>query len=97
MRIVGTGYTGQFGVDIVGVIVSGIEVATDTLQVQLLLVVLIIEVRCHTIVGDTLREEVLMALLAGGVGDVGHGMLQLRLGVPLKIGTVFCQVGPNIF
>ena len=82
--------------DIVGVVVPCVEVAADALQIQLLLVVLIVEVRCHAIVGNALREEVLMALLTGGIGDVGHGIFQFRFRVPLEVGTVFRQVGPHI-
>ena len=41
---------------IVRVVVSGIEVTAYALEVELLLVLLVVEVRRHTVVGNTLRE-----------------------------------------
>ena len=43
---------------------SCVQVAAHTLQVQLLLVLLVVEVRCHGIVRDIFREKVGVAALA---------------------------------
>ena len=46
---------------IVRIIVTCVEVAADTLEVQLLLILFVVEMSCDAVVRDTLREEVDMA------------------------------------
>ena len=81
---------------IVRVVVSGIEVTAYALEVELLLVLLVVEVRRHTVVGNTLREEVDVALLARLVVDDLGGIFQLTLAVPVDILLFLGQVRPYV-
>ena len=92
-----SGDTGQFAMRIVRIIVSGVEVTTDTLQIQFFFVFVIIKVSSDSILVNPFRKQVLMTFFTGFVRNIFNGMFQFRLGVPVEIRTVFCHEGPYVF
>ena len=90
------GSTRQRLVLVIGVVVSRIEVAADTLQVEFLLVLIVIEVRCYTLIGNTLGIDVDVASLARLVIDDGLSILQLAMYRPIHILGILGHIGPQI-
>ena len=70
---------------IVRIIVTCVKVTADALEAQLLLVFVIIEVSGDTVVGDSGREEVDVALLALFVVYDCLSVVELALSCPVDL------------
>ena len=62
------------------------EVAADA--TQLVRVLLVVQVRLVALLGERDREQVLVAADAGGLGDVGARVIELRALVPVDAGRI---------
>ena len=90
------GHTFQCSMLIVGVIVSGIKVAADTLHVKFFFIFIIIEVGCNTIIRNSLGVDVYVAGLARLVVDNLACVLKLAFALPINLFFVFCEVRPDV-
>ena len=81
---------------IVGVVVSGIEVATDTLQAQFFLVVVVVEVSCYTVITYTFGVYVNVTGLARLIVDNFLCVFEFTLAIPINILFVFGYLRPYI-
>ena len=68
---------------VVRIIMSGVEMAADALQVQLLLVVIIVKMGCDSVICDSFRIEVYVAVLAGFIEHDVLCIFKLALSVPV--------------
>ena len=81
---------------IVRVIVTGIQVATDALEVELFLVVIVIEVGSNTLVGNAFGIDVHVASLARLVVHNLLSVFQFSLAFPVDVFLVLGDVRPHI-
>jgi hypothetical protein len=76
--------------------VTYIEVTTDTLEIQFLLVLVIIEVSRYAVIGNTLGEEINVTSLTRLVIDDSLSILQLALAIPIDILGILGHIRPQI-
>ena len=81
---------------IVRVIVSCIQVTTDTLKIQLFLVVIIIEVSSYALIGNTFRIDIDMTSLTRFIVDDFLCIFQFTFAIPVNVFLIFGKIRPNI-
>ena len=81
---------------VVGVIVTGIQVAVDTLKVELFLVLIIVKVSGNAIICQSLGENVVVTLFARLVIDNVFGIFHVALALEIQFGRIFRQIRPEI-
>ena len=82
---------------IVRIIVSCIQVTTDTLEIQLFFVIIVIEVGSNPFIRNTFRINIDMASLARFIIHNLLGIFQFALAVPINIFFILGQIRPDIF
>ena len=81
---------------VIRIIMARIQVATDTLKIELLLVLLIIKVSRNTIIRHAFRKKILVAILTRLIRDILDRVLKLRFQVPIHLRRIFSQIRPDI-
>ena len=82
----------QLLVPVVRIVVSCIKMAADTLEIQFLRIVFVIEMGRHPFIGYTLRKEVDMAGFTGFIIHNADRVFQLALALPVYLFDVFRDI-----